>query len=422
MSLPQPLPVSAAEGDDWNWNISSPAVGARTLGAQWMVEQGARHLVLLGRRGASAAAVSAIKAMEESGASILIASADVSREAELAVVFAQVEDSMPPLRGIVHAAAVLDDGILLQQDAQRSRAVLAPKVTGTWNLHVLTAGKPLDFFVMFSSVASFLASAGTGNYAAANSFLDAFADFRRSLGLPATTINWGGWAEMGLAAGQPERLERLSERGLKNFSEAEGLAALDTLLRWQPARVAAIRFDAQVWCAAPDLATPTSLFTHLLGEPRTEVESSGDTVAEELNLKDSLLTVDPGPRRRSFLEAHLQEQIARVLRLAPSRIDTKKPFRTMGLDSLMGLELRNRLEAQAGMAIPATLIWNYPTVTGLAAQLAARLGVALEAEQSVPPAHEAAEAAAQENDAELAGLLSEIEELSEDDARRLLVE
>jgi len=183
-----------------------------------------------------------------------------------------------------------------------------------------------------------------------------------------------------------------------------------------------MRFDAQVWCAAPDLATPTLLFTHLLGEPKTAVASGDDSGVEELNLKDSLLAVDPGPRRRSFMEAHLRGQVARVLRLAPARIDINKPFRTMGLDSLMGLELRNRLEGQAGIAIPATLIWNYPTVTGLAAQLAVRLGVALDAEPSVPMAQETAEVAAQENDADLAGLLSEIEELSEDDARRLLVE
>jgi len=424
---PQSLPVHQARRDTTDWSSGTYLItgGLGSLGlsvAQWMVKKGARHLVLLGRRGASAAAASAIKTMEDAGASILVARADVSREDELAGVLAQVEDSMPPLRGIMHAAAVLDDGILLQQDSERCRAVMAPKVTGTWNLHHLTEGRPLDFFVMFSSVASFLASAGTGNYAAANAFLDAFADYRRSLGRPATTINWGGWAEMGLAAGQPERLERLSERGLKNFSEAEGLAALDTVLRSNSARVLAMRFDAQVWCAAPDLATPTLLFTHLLGEPKTAVPPGDDSGVEELNLKDSLLAVDPGPRRRSFMEAHLRGQVARVLRLAPARIDINKPFRTMGLDSLMGLELRNRLEGQAGIAIPATLIWNYPTVTGLAAQLAVRLGVALDAEPSVPMAQETAEVAAQENDADLAGLLSEIEELSEDDARRLLVE
>ncbi len=424
---PKSLPVHQSRMDATDWSAGTYLItgGLGSLGlsvAQWMVEKGARHLVLVGRRGASPAAASAIKAMEERGASITVARADASRETELAAVLAQVESSAQPLRGVVHAAGVLDDGILLQLDVQRFRSVMAPKVQGAWNLHTLTAGARLDFFVTFSSVASFLISAGHGNYATANAFLDALAAFRRSRGLPATCINWGPWAEIGLAAAQSDRLERLSERGLKTLSSADGLRALGTVLDGSPDRVTVMHFDARAWCAAPDLATPTSLFSHLLEETAAEEAHTSDESDEEQPLTEALVAVDAGPQRRGILEGYLREQVARVLRLTPARIDVSKPFRTMGLDSLMGLELRNRLEARTGITIPATLIWNYPTITRLSTQLATRLGVALDVESDSAPGTTVAAEAPQENDGQLAALLDEIEELSDDDAHRMLVE
>ena len=351
-----------------------------------------------------------------------MARADVSHEAELAGVLAQVERSGSPLRGVVHAAGVVDDGILLQLDAERFRSVMASKVQGAWNLHTLTAGTPLDFFVMFSSVASFLISAGHGNYAAANAFLDSLAAYRRSQGLAATSINWGPW-EIGLAAAasQSDRLDRLSDRGLTTLTSAEGMAALATLIEQSPARIAVMHFDAPKWCSAPDLTTSTALFTRLVGEAKAET-SVVDTSVEEISLTESLLAVDAGPARRRALEAYVQEQVARVLRLAPSRIDTNKAFRTMGLDSLMGLEFRNRLEARTGLTIPATLVWNYPTVTQLATELAGRIGVPLDAAEARTADSSGAEAMSPEHDGDLAALLGEIEDLSDEDARRLLAE
>jgi NAD(P)-dependent dehydrogenase (short-subunit alcohol dehydrogenase family)/acyl carrier protein len=424
----KPLPVhpSARDANDWSSGTYLITGGLGSLGlsvAQWMVEKGARHLVLMGRRGASPAAASAIRVMEERGASITVARADVAREADLAAVLAEVETSAQPLRGVVHAAGVLDDGILLQLDVERFRSVMAPKVQGAWNLHALTEGARLDFFVTFSSVASFLISAGHGNYATANAFLDALGAFRRARGLPATCINWGPWAEIGLAAAQSDRLECLSERGLKTLSTADGLRALGTVLDGSPDRVAVMHFDARTWCAAPDLATPTSLFSRLLEETAVEgAPAAEDATGEESNLTEALLAVDAGPQRRGVLEGYLREQVARVLRLTPARIDVSKPFRTMGLDSLMGLELRNRLEARTGITIPATLIWNYPTVARLSTQLATRLGVALETQSETEPATAAASEVPPENDSQLAALLDEIEELSDADAHRLLVE
>ena len=276
---------------------------------------------------------------------------------------------------------------------------------------------------MFSSVASFLISAGHGNYATANAFLDALAVFRRSRGLTATTINWGPWAEIGLAAAQADRLERLGDRGLATLKIAEGLEALAALIRRRPTRVAVMHFDAQRWCAAPDLTTPTSLFERLLHEVDPDAApADGGQARDERTLAEILRSVEAGPERRLAMETYLREQMAGVLRLSPARIDPNKAFRTMGLDSLMALELRNRLEARTGITIPATLVWNYPTIARLAAQLAVRIGVPLESEPDVPASEPAAVDASAETLGDLATLLGEIEELSDEDARRLLAE
>jgi myxalamid-type polyketide synthase MxaE and MxaD len=389
--------------------------------ARWMVDHGARHLVLMGRRPPSSDAVRIIETLQERGAAVFVAAADVSQEAQLAAALDQIGASMPPLRGVVHAAAVLDDGILLEQDVRRLQVVMQPKVRGTWNLHRLTQTKPLDWFLMFSSVSSFLASAGTGNYGAANAFLDAFAQYRRSLGLPATTINWGGWAQMGLAAGQGERMDRLAERGLRSFKEQEALAALGSILRSRPTHVAAMDFDAKTWCDAADVTGSRAFFERLTSGP--SAAASDGSQESVRSLVEILQEVEPGPNRRLALETYLQEQVAKVLRLAPGRIDPQKPFRTMGLDSLMALELRNRLEARTGIAIPATLVWNYPTVAQLAEQLAIRIGVTLDADADPAPGSRHSEPEGQGGgDAELAALVAEVEALSAEEARRLLAE
>src|SRR5262249_23185671 len=147
------------------------------------------------------------------GAKIVVAQMDVTREDQVASVLARIDSSMPPLRGIIHVAGVLDDGLLLNLDRERLAAVMAPKFEGAWNLHSLTLNRPLAFFVLFSSIASVLGSPGQGPYAAANAFLDALSHHRRALGLPALTINWGPWGDVGMAA-RANRGRRLTMRGI----------------------------------------------------------------------------------------------------------------------------------------------------------------------------------------------------------------
>jgi NAD(P)-dependent dehydrogenase (short-subunit alcohol dehydrogenase family) len=188
--------------------------------ARWLVERGARHLVLMGRRAPAEAARTAIREMEAHGAQVVVAQGDVAREADVQGVLAQIAGGQPPLRGIIHAAGVLDDGVLLQQTWERFAKVLAPKVEGAWNLHRLTQNAPLDFFVLFSSAAALLGSPGQANHAAANAFLDALAHHRRALGLPAVSINWGVWSGWGVAAIE---VSAARGHGMVAFTPANGL-------------------------------------------------------------------------------------------------------------------------------------------------------------------------------------------------------
>ena len=161
------------------------------------------------------------------GAHVVTLAADIAQRADVDRVLAHVAGSMPPLRGIVHAAGVLDDGVILGQTWTRLATVMAPKVRGAWNLHEATRALPLDFFVMFSSIASALGSPGQANYASANALLDALAHYRRGQGLPALSINWGPWADGGMAAGAANQISRRwSDRGLASLTPDEGLRAL----------------------------------------------------------------------------------------------------------------------------------------------------------------------------------------------------
>jgi acyl carrier protein len=266
--------------------------------------------------------------------------------------------------------------VLLQQTAERFQAVLSPKVDGAWNLHRLTLNRALDFFVLFSSVASVLGTAGQGNYAAANAALDGLAHQRAALGLPALSINWGPWAEVGLAA-QRDQTGLQSLRGIEPLSVELGLQAWARVLASDKTQVALMPFDVRAWCEAHVGDTDFPFFASV----REDVAPAGAgdrSDAPPASIRQALLAAEVGRPRRSILESYLREQAAQVLRLAPARIEVHKPLQSLGFDSLMTLEFRNRLEAGLGVSLPATLVWNYPTIHVLAPYLAEKLNLPLD--------------------------------------------
>ncbi|WP_437512392.1 SDR family NAD(P)-dependent oxidoreductase [Sorangium sp. So ce1099] len=333
--------------------------------AEWMVSRGARHLVLLGRSGAATPAQQeAVRRIESAGARVTIGAVDVASRAQLDAFFANVASGLPPLRGVVHAAGVLDDGLVAQQTLARFHRVMAPKALAAWHLHELTRDLPLDFFVLFSSAVSLIGSPGQANYAAANGVLDALAHHRRHRGLPALSVNWGPFSEVGLAAAESGRGARLEGRGLRSLRPQDGTAVLGRLLSSSSAsaQVGIVPLDARQWI---------EFYPHLAGSPFWSdlIRAVKDgALRPGREMRESLAGASSG-ERRGIIERLVKSEIAQVLRSDVARIDVETPFRALGLDSLSGLELRNRLESKLGLSLPATLVWTYADVSTLSREL-----------------------------------------------------
>jgi acyl carrier protein len=238
-----------------------------------MVQEGARHLVLVGRSVPSPEAQAALETLHGAGATVVAAQADVACAEQIGAVIADVKSSMPPLRGIVHAAGVLDDAAFLQQSRERLRKVMAPKVEGAWNLHTATLDTPLDFFVLYSSVTAVHGTPGQANYAAANAFLDALAHFRRAQRLPAVSINWGPWAEVGMAA---RTYGDRGGSGAMMIPVERGLRILGKLLRDDRPQVAVMPYTADTLAAWAPRAARLPLLADLLSEAGHAAEAHGE--------------------------------------------------------------------------------------------------------------------------------------------------
>ena len=388
--------------------ITGGLTGLGLVTAEWLVSQGARSLALLARRAPSAEAQASIDRMRQSGATIAVMAADASCANDMSRALAEIRATMRPLRGVVHAAGVLDDAVLAKMTADQYRNVLAPKVRGGWLLHQLTLDDELDYFVLYSSVLAYLGAAGQANHAIANAFLDGLAHYRRARGLAATSVNWGVWSSVGSAAASG-RGDRLGAMGLSAITPAEGCEALERILVSGAVQGSVMRFSPDLWRQ------------HLSGAARSSF-LSGFAIATAKGADDPTAVAEPAlleqlnaaavADRRGIVERFIAARAARVLRLNADQVDPEKPLRAMGLDSLLAVEFRNRMEADTGLSIPTTLIWNYPTVAKLAPQVAERLGVTLDA---------GATAGADAPADELDELLGALESLSDEDARRALL-
>jgi acyl transferase domain-containing protein/NADPH:quinone reductase-like Zn-dependent oxidoreductase/NAD(P)-dependent dehydrogenase (short-subunit alcohol dehydrogenase family)/acyl carrier protein len=333
--------------------------------AQALVDRGARHLVLTSRLAPSEDILQALREMEASGATITIRQADVSVETAVSALLNEIRETMPPLRGIVHAAGILDDAVMSHLSPEKFESVMAGKVRGALALDANVNAGDLDFLVYYSSVAGVLGNPGQANYAAANAILDALAHNQRAREIPAISIDWGTWGEAGLAAAAENRGTRLALQGLKPLSRAEGAALLARILDAAPTQIVGMHLDANQWCASHPAAEQSRFLSNLLRQGTAVAPDAADFAASL-----GLLASD---ERRDALTVWLRQQVAAVLRLEIERVPIDKTLRSLGLDSLMALELRNRLERHLRLKLSATLVWNYPTVSAVAALLESRL-------------------------------------------------
>jgi myxalamid-type polyketide synthase MxaE and MxaD len=416
-------PSNSEQPSNWSKGSYLIAGGFGGLGlevAKWLVAQGARHLALVGRRGTPESAHAVLAHLRRAGAEVLEVKADISQSDQVEHLFAQIEQAMPPLRGIFHAAGVLQNSLLLQLTPERLRAVMAPKVHGAWNLHLMSLGKPLDFFVLFSSVIGWLGSPGQANYAAANSFLDALASYRESIGLPALSINWGPWSEVGMVAAKSGVSGMAAFRGLASACPSDYLAALALLLNQPQPQVAVMRFQLAQWQEFNPKAATSSFFAGLRtvsSDASAKSEPAGKEPAKALR---DLLAMQTGSRCNSIIEEHVKEHLSKIVRIPPNRIDVNKPLQYLGLDSLMGLELKNSLQASLGVSLSATMVFNYPTVALLSQHLAEKIAPKQD-DTELMQVSEFAPAAlprTPEANEQLHEILAEIEHLSDHEVRR----
>ncbi len=358
---------------------------------RWLVAHGARSLVLIGRRAPVdvPAAEPLLAELRQQGAHITIVQADVSQHDQLASVFRTIDASLPPLRGIIHAAGVLDDCIVLQNDQQRLAGVLKPKLVGAYHLHTLSQQYPLDFFVLFSSAVALLGNPGQSSYAAANAALDALAGYRRAHGLPALSINWGRWHRLGMTAVLEAQQEQSGLPAVGALDERAGLAVLDMLLRASldaldaldanqgvPAQVGVLPIDWERLLSLYPDSIP-ALLTEFGGARRSSLPAAEsplpDTNAARIARVRQVQTADDPAAQRQALEQYIHEQAAHVLGLAPEQLSPQQPLSAAGLDSLMALEIKNRLQHDLALHLPIAAVVAGPSVAHLVSLVAEQL-------------------------------------------------
>lgn len=374
ITLPTLPADSSAAGNvirtDGSYLVTGGLGGLGCQVAHWLAASGARRIVLTGRKGAATQdAQTLVSDLTQQGIEVVVVKADVSRADEVESLLRQCPQ---PLRGIFHAAGLLDDGVLEQQSLAKWARVMGAKAAGAWHLHQMTQTMPLDHFVCFSSVAALLGSTGQGNYAAANAFLDALAHHRRALGLPGLSINWGSWAEVGMAARLGERdLHRLAGYGIRLIAPEQGVAAMDLLLRDNATQAAVLAVDWDKWLA--QWPVPTPFYAKFIRESTGLGQGAAgkERRAAQPNFRQQLQETAPS-KRRGFLLAHIQEQVEKVLGRGPSGkgLGLQQGFFDAGMDSLTSIELRNYLQNSLGCALPATLAFNYSTIAALTEHLA----------------------------------------------------
>jgi NAD(P)-dependent dehydrogenase (short-subunit alcohol dehydrogenase family) len=346
------------------------------LVARWMVEQGARRLILIGRTklpprtdwhqieadSRMAHQIVAIRELEALGASVHIASVDVADEAQLiAFLDGYRRESWPPIVGVVHLAAVLRDGMVAQTDVAALNAVFRPKSTGAWHLHRLFEDASLDFFVLFSSAASLLGQPGHGSYAAANAFLDALAYYRRVHGLPVLSINWGAWANIGFATtpGGQRLARHLALMGIESIPLRQGLEMLEQLLRQGMTQAAVLPVNWAQYRQFYPAAGEPPLFSYLKHERDDEL-SRADSQTEEVKQVSEQqhellqrLKKATARDRKELLAAYVQDRITKILGLDSSiQLAGEQSLGELGFDSLMGTQLKNRFMSELGVDVP----------------------------------------------------------------------
>jgi len=350
--------------------------------ARWLAEQGAGAVVLNGRRDPDPEAEAVIRELREAGADVRVEIADVTDFAAVDALLARIDEGPKPLGGVIHSVGVLSDGVIENQTWDRFEQVLWPKILGAWHLHQATRTKDLDLFVLFSSGIGVVGNPGQSNHSAANAFLDQLAAHRRGLGLPGQSIAWGAWSGIGEAEEQRERIRRRFDHTAAEWITPEqGIEALDRLVRQDVTTPMVTATDWSI--VAEEFGTPPPFFDELMATRKVRRRQTEEPAASSGLMAQ--LREAPSEEKRNLLEAFIQQELQSVLHL-PSPPSATVGFFDVGMDSLMAVELRNRLNrAFAGEYTTSnTIVFDYPSTAELAGHLAGEIEALTGAPSRVP--------------------------------------
>ncbi|MCX5380982.1 type I polyketide synthase [Streptomyces sp. NBC_00091] len=340
----------------------------RAVARHLVTQHGVRHLLLASRSGG---AEDLVAELAELGAATTVAACDAADREALTALLATIP-AAHPLTAVIHTAGVVDDGVIESLTPQRLETVLRPKVDAARNLHELTAGLDLSAFVLFSSVAGLLGAPGQGNYAAANAYLDALAQHRRSLGLPGLSLAWGLWAERSGMTGSLDAtdVDRINRGGMAPLATEEALALLDTAPALDRAVLFPMRLDLKALPTGPSLSP---VLRGLAAAPPLRPTAGAAPRTGGSSLGQRLAGLPEAQQTRTLHDLVVTEVTSVLGHRAPGSPEPTQVFKDLGFDSLSAVELRNRLSAVTGLRLPATLIFDQPTPASLVAYLKARL-------------------------------------------------
>ncbi len=363
------LPAPPALSHEATYLVSGGTGGFGLESARWLAGLGAGHLVLLGRRGLDTPGIAdAVVELEALGACVHVFACDVSQREQLAEVLDSIRHDLPPLRGILHAAMVLDDALMRNLDAARFHSVLAPKAQGAWNLHQLTLDLPLDFFILYSSATTFIGNPGQANYVAANQFLESLAALRRADGLAATCASWGAIGDVGYLTRHAAVKEGLQARlGGDAITAKQALALLGAMLASNRNGLAVLDFDwhtLQRFLPAAQAPRYDSVRARA-GQSGVSDEQGGDIRV--------LLAGRSAEEALDIIAGLLAGEVGQILQIPADRIDRTRSLYDLGMDSLMGMELVLGIEKRFGVTLPVMALNEGPSIQRIAERLSASL-------------------------------------------------
>jgi acyl transferase domain-containing protein/NAD(P)-dependent dehydrogenase (short-subunit alcohol dehydrogenase family)/acyl carrier protein len=369
-SVPLPALPGASEpiNSQGTYIITGGTRGFGLTCAKWLASRGAQHLVLVSRSGATAETEAELPALLKAGVEVKLLALDITQESAVKEAIAQIGCEMPPVRGVIHSAMVLDDDFVRRMDSERYHRVMAPKMLGAIHLNTVLGSMPLDFMLMFSSVSSLIGNSGQANYIAANSFLDAYASALRLNGVPATSINWGALSESGILAQDESLVKVLALQGITGLTNDEAMSVMEHVLTHDiPSHVGAFHIDWRQWSSVNSALARSTFYSELCG---------ADTDQDErlIEILEDILELDHG-QRVTYMVSKIQELFSTIFHIPAASVDPHVRIIQLGVDSLTAAEIVVAMKESLCVDVVLVDLLAGPTIE----QMAERASVQLEA-------------------------------------------